>query len=589
MSEDGVRGLSAQATEAACAPLARRVLALLALVLAAGLVACDALPGDTRRADATPVATPPPVAVATPPPSPTPTPTATPGPVVTPTPGATPTATAVAVVPEQQRGAAVAVVISDPVERARIEAALAAADGFVAAVPEGRVQWAISDRPLDGSRTLVLARWAAITDQRRDVLDISRDHVIHILRGEIRNWFQLGGSRQPIRAYLPASQAALIVGALGLAPGDLAAELIPDEELAGRVAGTPGAFALIEPEQLRLGVLALTVDGHDPYRDSARESPLSAVRWLRAPGLGDVVKLAAAAGLEDAAPFDPAGMLVTGELIPVRCTNYVLAQLDDYGAMFDGVREAIEATDIAVASLESSLTALSEPTPCVETFLLQGSHRAIPAIADAGLDVLFTIGNHMLDCWEDCSGAPALLDTLRRLDEAGVESAGAGETLSDARSPAILRVHTAHGFVRFAFLGYDSVAPWYTSDRPRSGRRAARRRDRARGRARGGRPRGSRRGWCELGRRVHGGPHGRAARDRWDRDRLRRLAGDRQPPALGAGGRALRRRPRGLLVGQLRLRPGLVGGDDAGDGDGTGVHARAADRLPHPPGRDPRR
>ncbi|MYE45202.1 MAG: hypothetical protein F4X25_00305 [Chloroflexi bacterium] len=368
-----------------------------------------------------------------------------------------------AVVPEQQRGAAVAVVISDPVERARIEAALAAADGFVAAVPEGRVQWAISDRPLDGSRTLVLARWAAITDQRRDVLDISRDHVIHILRGEIRNWFQLGGSRQPIRAYLPASQAALIVGALGLAPGALAAELIPDEELAGRVAGTPGAFALIEPEQLRLGVLALTVDGHDPYRDSARESPLSAVRWLRAPGLGDVVKLAAAAGLEDAAPFDPAGMLVTGELIPVRCTNYVLAQLDDYGAMFDGVREAIEATDIAVASLESSLTALSEPTPCVETFLLQGSHRAIPAIADAGLDVLFTIGNHMLDCWEDCSGAPALLDTLRRLDEAGVESAGAGETLSDARSPAILRVHTAHGFVRFAFLGYDSVAPWYTA------------------------------------------------------------------------------------------------------------------------------
>ncbi|MYA21078.1 MAG: hypothetical protein F4Z25_12755, partial [Chloroflexi bacterium] len=71
MPEDGVTGLSAQASDVARTRLVRRVLALLALVLAAGLVGCDALPGDTRRADATPVATPPPVAVATPPPSPT--------------------------------------------------------------------------------------------------------------------------------------------------------------------------------------------------------------------------------------------------------------------------------------------------------------------------------------------------------------------------------------------------------------------------------------------------------------------------------------------------------------------------------------
>ena len=207
----------------------------------------------------------------------------------------------------------------------------------------------------------MLARWAAITDQRRDVLDLSLTDVQRILRGDVRSWSLLGGSRQPISAYLPASQAPLIAGALGIAVADLAAELLPDAKVADVVANTPGAFALIEPEQLRLGVLALTVDGHDPYRDPARESPLSAVRWIRAPGLGGVVRLAAAAGLEAAPPFDPAGMLVTGELIPVRCSNYVLAQLDDYGAMFDGVGGAIASADITVMSLDSALT--TSPIP----------------------------------------------------------------------------------------------------------------------------------------------------------------------------------------------------------------------------------
>ena len=123
-------------------------------------------------------------------------------------------------------------------------------------------------------------------------------------------------------------------------------------------------------------------------------------------------------------------MVVTGELIPVRCTNHVLAALDDYGAMFDGVRDSIVAADIAVAPLESALTDLGEPTPCVETLVLQGSPRVVPALSDAGVDVVLTIGNHMLDCWGGCSGAAALLDTLARLHAAGIATAGAGKDLA---------------------------------------------------------------------------------------------------------------------------------------------------------------
>ena len=321
----------------------------------------------------------------------------------------------------------------------------------------------IASASLPCSRMVVLARWAAITDQRRDVLDLHRGDVLRILRGEAHDWSEFGGSPQPISVYLPASQAGAIAAGLRIPLSELAADLLPDDEVTDRVESTPGAFALIEPERLRLGVLALTVSGYDPYRDPARLSPLRLLGWVRAPTAADAIALLAAAGVKVAPPFDPAGMVVTGELIPVRCTNHVLAALDDYGAMFDGVRDAILAADIAVAPLESALTDLGGPTPCVETLVLQGSPRVVPALSDAGLDVVLTIGNHMLDCWGGCSGAAALFDTLARLHDAGIATAGAGKDLAAARRPTVVSVETAQGPVRFAFLGYDSIATWYAA------------------------------------------------------------------------------------------------------------------------------
>ena len=289
-------------------------------------------------------------------------------------------------------------------------------DATLATVPELSIAGSdvvakrtIANVSLPCSRMVVLARWAAITDQRRDVLDLYRGDVLRILRGEAHDWSDFGGSPQPISVYLPASQAGAIAAGLRIPLSELAADLLPDDEVTDRVESTPGAFALIEPERLRLGVLALTVSGYDPYRDPARLSPLRLLGWVRAPTAADAVALLVAAGVEVAPTFDPAGMVVTGELIPVRCTNHVLAALDDYGAMFDGVRDAILAADIAVAPLESALTDLGGPTPCVETLMLQGSPRVVPALSDAGVDVVLTIGNHMLDCWGGCSGAAALL------------------------------------------------------------------------------------------------------------------------------------------------------------------------------------
>jgi len=322
----------------------------------------------------------------------------------------------------------------------------------------------ISDRPEACSRMVIVARWAAITDQRRDVLDLTFGEVRRIMRGEVLDWSELGGSQQPIAVFLPGSQAADIADALGLSLADLRAVFVTDDRLVDSIASTPGAFGMIEPERLTLGVLALTVDGHDPYQDPARHSPLRLLRWVRARTTDEAVQRLAETGVTVAGRFDPVGMAVTGELIPVRCTNHVLSLLDDYDAMFDGVRDTLVNADIAVAPLEHPLTANEELTPCVETVIFTGSHRAVPAMANAGIDVVLTVGNHMMDCWQGCSGVAALYETLDHLNKEGIATAGAGEHLEAARAPAVVRVRTEFGEVTFAFLGYDIIAPWYHAE-----------------------------------------------------------------------------------------------------------------------------
>jgi poly-gamma-glutamate synthesis protein (capsule biosynthesis protein) len=66
--------------------------------------------------------------------------------------------------------------------------------------------------------------------------------------------------------------------------------------------------------------------------------------------------------------------------------------------------------------------------------------------------------NHAKDCGRAvyCRNR-AFLDTLANLRRAGIEPAGGGTTLADARQPAIVTVNG----LRFAILGYDDIADYY--------------------------------------------------------------------------------------------------------------------------------
>jgi poly-gamma-glutamate synthesis protein (capsule biosynthesis protein) len=81
-----------------------------------------------------------------------------------------------------------------------------------------------------------------------------------------------------------------------------------------------------------------------------------------------------------------------------------------------------------------------------------GHTRLDPAMAsvftELGLDVVSVASNHSLD-W----GPDALLDTIARLRERGIQTVGAGADLAEARAPAVFERHG----LRIAILGCCSV------------------------------------------------------------------------------------------------------------------------------------
>ena len=374
---------------------------------------------------------------------------------------ATPVATEATATPEPDDRLRVAVRLSGQDEREQVQAALAAASDVVLVDDPSDADVEISDEQLLGGSSHVIETWVAVAHQRRDVLELSADDVRRIFLLEIRDWAELGGTPQPIELFVPAEHAETMLRAFPR--GAAGAEQLPVAEIPDLVAATPGAFALLPLEALQPGILALVVDSHDPYRDPPGESPLRLERWVRATNPVDEDRIAALVGFatSDLAPAasDPVGVLATGELIPARCTDAVLESIGDFGAMFDGTRDLLRGADLTVMPLEVTLTDLSPPTPCISTFVLQGRAEVVDAVAAAGIDVMITAGNHAMDCWSGCPRGEALLDTLARLDAAGIAHAGAGADIAAARSPAIVEVDG----VRFAVLGYDSIAAYYAA------------------------------------------------------------------------------------------------------------------------------
>jgi poly-gamma-glutamate capsule biosynthesis protein CapA/YwtB (metallophosphatase superfamily) len=109
------------------------------------------------------------------------------------------------------------------------------------------------------------------------------------------------------------------------------------------------------------------------------------------------------------------------------------------------VLEVLRSADLAVANLESPISARGEPNPN-KSFHFRMPPGSAKALRDAGFDLLLFGNNHGFDF-----GPEAFADSLKELSEAAMPIVGAGVDLEEARAAKFLR---SRGGERLAFIGF---------------------------------------------------------------------------------------------------------------------------------------
>lgn len=110
---------------------------------------------------------------------------------------------------------------------------------------------------------------------------------------------------------------------------------------------------------------------------------------------------------------------------------------------FDQVAPLTRAADLFVVNLECPFTARGEKI--AKNFNFKARPELVAALLAGGVDVVSLANNHLMDY-----GAEGLVDTRATLDAAKIRHFGAGESLLEARAPAVVEVKG----IKIAFLGY---------------------------------------------------------------------------------------------------------------------------------------
>ncbi|MBK8794009.1 MAG: CapA family protein [Holophaga sp.] len=141
--------------------------------------------------------------------------------------------------------------------------------------------------------------------------------------------------------------------------------------------------------------------------------------------------------------------------MPARC---VQAAIDERGSpdyIYSEVREIIQAADLAVGTLNATLSDYPPHTGCVRTYVLVGSANNADAMQQAGFDVMSVATNHIKNCGLTDCGDRAFLDTMDNLERVGIQAVGAGDNLAEALQPIFVTIKG----VRFGIVSLGMVEP----------------------------------------------------------------------------------------------------------------------------------
>jgi poly-gamma-glutamate synthesis protein (capsule biosynthesis protein) len=147
--------------------------------------------------------------------------------------------------------------------------------------------------------------------------------------------------------------------------------------------------------------------------------------------------------------------LFTGVIVPARCVQAAIDAKGDSDYLYDEVRQIISQADLAVGTLNATISDFPPRTGCLSTYVLVGGSENADALGRAGFDLMGVATNHIKNCGISNCGDRAFFDTLDNLTRVGIVPVGAGENLQEAMQPVVREVNG----LRFGFVSLGQLEP----------------------------------------------------------------------------------------------------------------------------------
>jgi len=146
-------------------------------------------------------------------------------------------------------------------------------------------------------------------------------------------------------------------------------------------------------------------------------------------------------------------LLFTGVIVPARCVQAAIDARDNPDYPYEEVQAVISQADLAIGTLNATISDYPPRTGCVPTYVLVGGAENADALQRAGFDVMSVATNHIKNCGLTNCGDRAFFDTLENLRRVGIQPVGAGKDHAAAMQPLVIDVNG----VRFGIVSLGQI------------------------------------------------------------------------------------------------------------------------------------
>lgn len=153
-------------------------------------------------------------------------------------------------------------------------------------------------------------------------------------------------------------------------------------------------------------------------------------------------------------------LLFTGVIVPARCVQAAIDERGDPHYLYDEPRELIQSADLAIGTLNATISDFPPRTGCKRTFVLVGGSENADALAEAGFDLMSVATNHIKNCGLTSCGDRAFFDTLENLRRVNILPVGAGVNHNEAMLPVVVEING----IRFGFVSLGQIEPMAFAD-----------------------------------------------------------------------------------------------------------------------------